>query len=149
LSEIIGADTFVGRMNEKARELGMDYTYFVNPTGLDPKNKSQPAANELNYSTAQDLTKLIDYILKNRPRILEFTKGGYNTPIENGISNLKLYDGQELIGAKTGFTKNAKGSILFVFQDAKKNIFANIILGAATEESRIQEMQKIINWLSL
>jgi len=148
LSEIIGADSFVAKMNERARELGMDYTYFINPTGLDPRDKSYPAANELNYSTAQDLTKLTNYILKNQPIIFALTKEGYNIPIENGISNLKLNDGQELVGAKTGFTKNAGGSILFVFQDAKKNIFINIILGAETEESRIQAMQKIINWLS-
>ncbi len=149
LSEIIGNDVFVERMNKKARDLGMGYTYFVNPTGLDPQNNSHPAPNELNYSTGQDLLKLTDYILKNQPRVFEFTKEGYSVPIENGISSLKLSEGQELIGAKTGFTKNAEGSILFIFQDAKKNIFVNIILGAATEELRIREMQKIINWLSL
>ncbi len=81
--------------------------------------------------------------------IFGFTKDGYNAPIENGISSLKLNDGRELIGAKTGYTKNAKGSILFAFRDAKKNVFVNIILGAKSEESRVQEMQKIINWLSL
>lgn len=149
LSEIIGTDAFVERMNKKARNLGMDYTYFLNPTGLDPKNKSHPAPNELNYSTGQDLLKLTDYILKNQPTVFELTKGGYNVPIENGLSNLKLNEGQEVIGAKTGFTKNAKGNILFIFQDAKKNIFVNIILGAESEESRIQEMQKIISWLLL
>jgi len=149
LSEITGTDNFVARMNERARDLGMDYTYFMNPTGLDPKNNSQPAANELNYSTAQDLAKLTDYILKNQPKIFEFTTEGYTAPIENGISNIILNDGQELIGGKTGFTQNAKGSILFIFRDAKKNTFINIVLGAETEQSRIQEMQKIINWLSL
>ncbi|MFH1401891.1 MAG: serine hydrolase [Parcubacteria group bacterium] len=147
LSETIGENIFVAKMNEKARELGLNYTYFINPTGLDPRKTSHPAINELNHSTAQDLVKLIDYIFKKQPIIFEFTKEGYNTPVENGIFDLKLNEEQKLIGGKTGFTKNAKGSVLFIFQDTKKNIFVNIVLGAATEELRIQEMQKIINWL--
>jgi D-alanyl-D-alanine carboxypeptidase len=95
------------------------------------------------------MAKLAEYILKNYPQIFELTLQGYGLTIENGISNLKLNKVQTAVGGKTGFTENAKGSILFIFRDAKQNTFVNIILGTETEESRIQEMQKIINWLSL
>jgi serine-type D-Ala-D-Ala carboxypeptidase (penicillin-binding protein 5/6) len=149
LSEIIGTDVFIEKMNKRARDLGMNYTYFINPTGLDPKNLSLPQTNDLNYSTAGDLAKLTEYILKNQPKIFEITREGYELPIENGISGLKLNEGQSVLGGKTGFTKYAKGSLFFAFQDKKGDDFINIILGAETEESRIQEMQKIIDWLSL
>jgi D-alanyl-D-alanine carboxypeptidase (penicillin-binding protein 5/6) len=149
LSEIIGPDNFVARMNKKARDLGMEYTYFVNPTGLDPKEIYNPKPNELNHSTAQDLIKLADYILINQPAILKFSQENYDIPIEAGISNIRLNEGQKFIGGKTGFTKNAEGSLLFIFQDASKNTFISIILGVKSEELRVQEMQKIINWLSL
>jgi serine-type D-Ala-D-Ala carboxypeptidase (penicillin-binding protein 5/6) len=148
LSEIIGTDNFVAKMNKKALDLGMDYTYFINPTGLDPKGVYKPETNEMNYSTAQDLIKLTSYILKNQPSIFKFSQDNYNLPIENGVSNIALNENQNFIGGKTGFTQNAKGSILFIFQDAQKNTFINIILGSDSEESRIQEMQKLINWLS-
>ena len=49
-------EAFVGKMNEKAAELGMENTHFVTSTGLhDPEH----------YTTVRDLTKLLTYALQN------------------------------------------------------------------------------------
>jgi D-alanyl-D-alanine carboxypeptidase len=148
LSEVIGTDEFIEKMNKKARDLNMDYTYFFNPTGLDIKNV-EPVAQNLNHSTAEDLAKLSQNILQTQPQIFEISRLGYDLPIENGISSLKLNDGQTALGGKTGYTKYGKGSLLFAFSDAKNNDYVGIILGAENEETRLKEMQKIIDWLSL
>lgn len=148
LSELIGTDNFIEKMNQIARNLNMNYTYFLNPTGLDPKNSTDLLPQDLNHSTAQDLVELSRYLLQNYPQIFQTTLDGYQLPIENGLSAIKLREGQNAIGGKTGYTKNAKGNLLFVFQDKDGNKYINVVLGAQTEESRIQEMQKIIDWLS-
>ena len=44
-----GLDAFIGRMNQKARELGMENSRFADPAGLDPQNTS----------TASDLGKMV------------------------------------------------------------------------------------------
>lgn len=58
LAEYIGGsiEEFVNIMNQKAKELGMEDTVFVNPTGLQEEGQ---------YTTAYDLAKLIRYALNN------------------------------------------------------------------------------------
>ena len=49
-------DAFAERMNEKARELGMTSSHFVNPHGLQ---------NEEHYTTGNDMKKLAMYVFQN------------------------------------------------------------------------------------
>lgn len=148
IAEIAGVENFIGLMNQKAARLGMNYTYFLNPSGLDQKTEN-PDLRDLNYSTAEDLAKLAGYIIENHPLISELSLEAYKQDfIENGLSGVKLDYGQIFIAGKTGFTKNAKGCLLFVFKNKKGSTFINVILGAADEKERIAEMQKIVNWIS-
>lgn len=67
----LGGDrkSFVDRMNDKARQIGLKNTNFKNPTGLDEKNQ---------YSTAKDICMLIKNSLKDGNFRAIFTKGVYN-----------------------------------------------------------------------
>ena len=47
----LGAAAFIERMNEKALELGLESTSFVDPSGLNPDN----------VSSAYDLSRLISF----------------------------------------------------------------------------------------
>jgi D-alanyl-D-alanine carboxypeptidase len=134
LSEVIGEEEFIEKMNEKAKFLGLKDPYFSNSNGLDPKNPEEIH----NYSTVRDLYALSRYII--------LKKGPY--PTSNGVSNLFLPYNQKLIGGKTGYTKKAGGCMLAVFENEEENYFINIILGTDSSIDRIQEMQKIINWIN-
>ncbi len=151
LSEVMGVDNFVIEMNRKTVELGLENTHFVNPTGLDPENMfyNQETFDSFNYSTAEDLTRISQYILRNHPLIFEISlrKGPY--PFTNGVSNLVLQENQTALGGKTGYTDEAGGCILVVFRNEKENLFFNVILGTESQTARITEMQKLIDWLSL
>lgn len=98
-------EAFAELMNEKAREIGMDNTNFVTPSGLDDKS---------HYSTAEDMAKLARYALKNYAfkEICSTysTQVSYgNPPYDRWLKNhnrlLNEYDGA--IGVKTGFTKKS------------------------------------------
>lgn len=101
--------TFVARMNDKARSLGMMKTQYSNPSGL-------PAIiDELdNSSSARDMLILAMELLKH-PQLMEITAIPYAT-VNNGKSNstyrnhngLVINYNQEVDGMKTGFTKAAK-----------------------------------------
>ncbi|AUG57235.1 D-alanyl-D-alanine carboxypeptidase family protein [Acetivibrio saccincola] len=58
LAEYIGGsiEDFVNLMNQKAEELGMEDTVFVNPTGLQEEGQ---------YTTAYDMARLMRYALNN------------------------------------------------------------------------------------
>ena len=127
---------FVEKMNNLAKKLGMENTHFSNPTGLDS-----------NYSTAKDLVKLTKYILKNHPQIFEISRRVPKYKLDNGIYSIFLP--KEIIGGKTGYTPEAGGCLLFIFRDEKEpNIFyINLILGAQSIQGRVEEMQKLVDWI--
>jgi len=136
---------FVDKMNEKAQDLGLENTHFINPHGLDPENISYNPENlkYFNYSTARDLVKLAQYILKEHPLIFEITRKEPFYLLKDGIFDLFLP--QEVIGGKTGYTDEAGGCILFLFRNERGSIFINLILGAPSASARITEMQKLID----
>ena len=98
-------ESFVERMNRRAKQLGLSNTRFETPSGLDGEN---------HYSTAYDLAILAKNALKNEDfaAICSQTKQKVcfgDPPYERTLSNhnklLSSYEG--CIGVKTGFTKKA------------------------------------------
>ena len=96
---------FAEKMNRRAKEIGMEHTHFVTPSGLD---------DEQHYSTALDMAKLTAAALENRDfrelcgRIngeAVFLSPKKTVPLKNHNRLLRQYDG--CIGVKTGFTKKA------------------------------------------
>ena len=112
IAKHIAGDTlkFCKMMNRKARELNMTCTHFANPNGI-PNNK--------NYSTAQDLIRLITYCMRDPcfARIVGTLEAdipladGRHLPCKNTNRLLEEYEG--CIGVKTGFI-NASGGCLAV-----------------------------------
>lgn len=94
---------FADLMNEKARQLGMTGTHFVNPHGLDAPD---------HYSTAKDLAILAGYAM-NHPVFARTVSAKTAVIGERYLRNhnklLWLVEGAE--GVKTGFTR-AAGRIL-------------------------------------
>lgn len=107
IAEHVGGDveTFVGMMNDKAREIGAYNTHFVNPNGL-------PAGDH--YTTAYDLALISAYAMQNKT-FREVVKTQYKTlpweghewdrVVKNKNKILWNYEGGN--GIKTGFTKEA------------------------------------------
>lgn len=104
-------DKFVDLMNKKARKIGMKDTHFENSTGLQDPN---------HYTTAYDLSILLEYALKNQTFKSIFTAERYSTSPTNvnstGITfrstvSEKIQAGGfpsgKIIGGKTGYTENA------------------------------------------
>lgn len=147
ISEVVGADNFVAKMNEKAAALGMANTHYINPTGLDPEALafSEENKDSFNHSTAEDTGKLAKYILEELPLIFEISAGGKPYyQITNKFAD--YFPDQKVVGLKTGYTDQAGGCLALVsVQD--DNYFINLILGTKDKDSRISEMKKLIDWL--
>jgi len=150
--EVENGGNFVEEMNQKAIEWELTNTNFVNPAGLDSENENLHSNYDnlvfFNYSTAEDLAILSQRILEEYPLIFATTlkEGEYKK--ENGISTLQLPEDQFFFGGKTGYTDAAGGCILFIFKDSRENLFINVILGVPSSTARIDEMQKLIDWIN-
>ena len=95
----------VNKMNELVKKIGLEHTKFQNVVGLDNKD---------NYSTADEIRKLLVYALNNSTFEKMYTTKKYT--LSNGLvvnTTLKLYDKNGtvdtsfIIGSKTGYTGNA------------------------------------------
>ena len=105
-----GHDSFIKKMNIKAREIGMNNTIFENSSGLDE-------SNEENYSTVYDMALLMKYAnnlydfreINNTKKIkVETNKNIY---IWNNKNKL-LYSYKYATGGKTGYTTKAKRTLV-------------------------------------
>ncbi|MDO4199722.1 MAG: D-alanyl-D-alanine carboxypeptidase family protein [Clostridia bacterium] len=99
------AETFVDKMNEKAKLIGMKDTLFCTPSGLDKDD---------HHSTAYDMAILGAYAMENenfskivsqKSMKVHFINPNKYVTMKNHNKLLRLYDG--CIGIKTGFTKAA------------------------------------------
>ncbi len=137
LSELAGEQKFVTLMNQKAKDLSMQDTFFADPTGLSSRD----------VSTAEDLARLADHILKNYPKIADISKlKELYVPGFGNVENTDQLLGEipDIICSKTGFTADAKGCLLLVINNPNNNDYLiNVILGA---DDRFSEMKKLINY---
>jgi len=143
IADEIGQETFVDLMNLEAERLGLESTSFKDPTGYNPEN----------YSTSRDLVKLTSYIVKEEPLIVEILSlSEFNLYTPDGVfhhrilnTNVILRDYPEIIGGKTGYTREAGECFLLILKNPKNNnIFINVVLGS---ENRFEEMKKIIEYV--
>jgi len=110
----VGTRHFIALMNQKAQQLGMTQTVFVNPTGLSLNDKS----------TAFDLEKLVKYILDYHPKIFDVTKNYQIQIKELNSGKMKLISNNNqfshnnnFLGGKTGSLLNInKGGLISLFR---------------------------------
>lgn len=121
-----GESAFVARMNEKAKELNLLNTRFVDPAGYSDDN----------YTTAFDLARLAAYALKNSKfAAIVSTKNKIATDITGKIvhelSNLNELLGVDGVsGVKTGFTEEALG-VLVSSVEHDGRTFLIVVLGSS------------------
>ena len=137
LSILISKSTngFITLMNDKAKELGMNDTHFASTYGKDSSE---------NYSTLNDLLKLMVYALKNKEFYTIFTTMSYTLTNGETINNsIKYYNRKAnlnvapIIGAKTGFTDIAGYCIISIYKKGDAHLLiittnANPKLGKPT-----------------
>ena len=109
-------DNFVKKMNEKAYELKMTNTNFINNHGLENDEGVG------NTSTAYDMGLLMRYALKNDTFKEIIGTKSYTTKTEGKSyvwknKNKLLFSYDKLIGGKTGFTKKARRTLVTAATD--------------------------------
>jgi serine-type D-Ala-D-Ala carboxypeptidase (penicillin-binding protein 5/6) len=131
---------FIELMNKYAGELGMTDSHFSNPLGFD---------SDTNYSTVQDIKKLVQGIKQYQAFSLYSRSTGYKFTSELGNTysikaTNKLVSGDKEINAiKTGFTEEAQGAMITeIIHDGHS--FVIIVLGSEDREGDTLELKKQI-----
>ena len=133
-------EAFVARMNERAKELGMNDTHFVNCTGL-------PA--EGHVTSAYDIALMSRELILHHPDIRRFTTIWMDS-LRDGQSMLvntnklvRFYPGAT--GLKTGSTSTAKYCISATAEKDGMELIA-VILGGSTSDKRFADAKALLNY---
>jgi serine-type D-Ala-D-Ala carboxypeptidase (penicillin-binding protein 5/6) len=145
-------EQFVQRMNEQAKALGMKNTIYKNPEGLTEAG---------HLTTARDLSILAQRLMSDFPEFMGFyaiKKYRYpGTPASNDTNrNVLLFRDPSVDGLKTGHTQAAGYCLVATARRDFPNLGSGtqpgprrmlaIVLGAASENARAGEAQKLLNW---
>ena len=161
LAEGVGgtAERFVQMMNEQAKALGMKNTGYKNPEGLTDAGHT---------TTARDLSILATRLMGDFPQYVHFYAIKHyrypGTPAANDNNrNLLLFRDPTVDGLKTGYTDAAGFCMIATAKRDFPNLVSagaaagtpaaagsrrllSIVLGAASENARANESQKLLNW---
>ncbi len=134
-------EAFVGRMNERAAELGMTATRFENTNGLD-----DTAQNHV--TSAKDIAIMSRELIRHK-EILEYSSTWMDT-IRGGAFGLtntnrlvRFYRGCN--GLKTGSTQKA-GFCVSVTAEREGMTLICVIMGAQSRDIRNAEAQRLLDW---
>jgi D-alanyl-D-alanine endopeptidase (penicillin-binding protein 7) len=137
-----GIDAFVVAMNQKAAELGMTDSRFVDPTGLSAGN----------VSSARDLVKLVRAAHGYEP-IREYstrsqaTVSAFGRQVSFRNTNGLVRSAQWEIGlSKTGYISEAGRCLVMRVRMASKDLIV-VLLDSWGKQSRIGDANRIRKWL--
>jgi len=133
-------EAFVHLMNERARELKMNNTCFLDSTGL---------TDEGHYSTAYDIAIMSRELLTKHPKIIYYTTIWHDSfrdgkfDLDNTNKLVRRYSG--VTGLKTGFTSKA-GFCLAASAERDGTHFISVVLGSESNELRFSESAKLLDF---
>lgn len=156
-------DKFVELMNERARELGMSDTIFLNPNGLPIIDGDDH--NPGNLSTAKDLAILVKYVMNvYGDDVLKLVSSkqlnidGYEDARFNSNKLLfrqDTFEGYVVDGFKTGFTDEAGFCLITTSKHDNETPddisddyrVIGVSLGGTSSEHRFKEHTKLLNYV--
>lgn len=142
---IAGSESaFVEQMNQRAAELGMEDTHFVNCTGLDDSKEA-----ESHRTSAYDIALMSRQLLKYHPDIKKYTTIWMDTVRGGtfGLSNtnklIRFYSGAT--GLKTGFTSGAGYCLSATAKREGMELIA-VVMGCESAQKRTADCKALLDY---
>jgi D-alanyl-D-alanine endopeptidase (penicillin-binding protein 7) len=141
----LGTDGFIRRMNERAAELGLESTEYVDPAGLF----------NANVSSAYDMARLISFASGNERMAAIMRTPQYS--IDAGRRRITVSSTNQLVktgdvdvqAGKTGFIRSAGYCLATLLRLPNSGgEVAVVVLGAKSNAGRFWETRHLFNWLS-
>lgn len=137
-----GSLDFMAQMNLQAREIGASDTFFEEPTGLSPNNRS----------SANSIAKILYEVSQKQKLASIMAAAAYATEAQNRDTGhywinlntlLEAYEG--VIGGKTGYTEEAGPSMAIISETPNDERYLIVAVLNATD--RVQETTRLLKWV--
>ena len=139
---------FVNLMNEKAKELSLTNSTFINASGLTDSSE------EANKMSSKDIFEMARALIQKYPEVLEFSK---IRVLEQPFRKFKRESTIPLVGEvegvdglKTGYTEEAGYCLVSTMKTKKGNTdfrIISVLMGAKTKEERNQYMKDLLDFV--
>ena len=137
-----GVPAFVTAMNEKAVELGMTDSKFVEPTGLSAANVASPRDLVKLVRAAHAYPLIREYSTRERATVHPFKR-----PLRFvNTNNLVRSSHWDIELSKTGYISEAGRCLVMQVRVASKDLIV-VLLDSWGKQSRIGDAQRIRQWL--
>ena len=140
-------EAFVGLMNEKASELGMEDTHFEDCCGL--------SSSDNHYTTAKDVSIMSRELITKHPDVFNYTQiwmEDITHQTSQGTSTFTLSSTNKLLkqyewatGLKTGSTSKAKYCLSATARKNDIDLIA-VVMAAPDYKIRFQDAQTLLNY---
>ena len=140
IAENSGRDSFITKMNEKAKSLELSNTSFLDPSGLSEKNQS----------TAFDLFKFSQYLKKNLPDLLQIsTLKSFNNKSHIWFNNSQFLNLPGYQGGKRGFIDESLQTAISLFTlPLGSTESRNIGIALLRSPDRLKDIKNIVSYLN-
>ena len=140
-------DGFVDKMNQKAKELGMNDTHFEDCCGLTDSDG--------HYTTAEDVARMSRELITKYPQILKYSsiwmenithvtaQGTKEFGLTNTNKLIRSLDG--CVGLKTGSTSKARFCVSAVAKRENLMLLA-VVMGAPDSKIRNRDAASLLNY---
>jgi len=138
-------EAFIGRMNTVAAELGMSYSSFSDPSGLEDDN----------LSTARDMAKAVVAaayhpvlsVVVNAPRWETQRMDAPGGRSLNTTNRLAARTSLEVLAAKTGYTDTARYCYTALVRTSSGRRVALSVIGANRSSQRWSDVDRLLRWI--
>lgn len=134
-------EAFISRMNERAKELGMVNTHFVNATGLDDTTDDHLTTARDIAIMSRELLKY-DFIRKYTTVWMDSLRDG-ETELVNTNKLVRFYDGTT--GLKTGTTSKA-GCCISASAERNGLHLVAVVMGSDNSDDRFETAKAMLNY---
>ncbi|WP_294744572.1 D-alanyl-D-alanine carboxypeptidase family protein [uncultured Exiguobacterium sp.] len=140
--------TFVEKMNETAKQFGMNDTEYANASGLDAVDATLPGTNLM---TATDIALLVIRYIKDYPDVLDVTSKAQMKLDGEVLNNSNKMLAKEkfayagMRGMKTGMTDLA--GYCFVSVTTRDNMtLVTVVMRTDSDQARFRETKKLLDY---
>lgn len=136
---------FIEAMNNKAEELGLEQTYYLNESGLDLTETISGG-----HGSAKDIAKLLYYGVIHYSEVFAVTtetsekisSKERSHLVKNTNTLVETFPG--ILASKTGFTEMAQGNLAVIFNLGLDRPVAVVVLGS-TYDGRFEDTRKLVS----
>lgn len=142
-------EDFIKKMNEKAKSFGLEHTFFIDPTGLEPANISnayETAIFAKHAFSKKDISEALqkkEYVATTLNTKRKITAVSTDKLLDSFINDKSL--NYSIVGAKTGYINESQYCFTAEVSKDGNNIIL-VLLGSKSANDRWNEAKGLIDW---